>query len=1003
MSDFSLDINSSLEKAYRTVPILKPVVWSGIKELLETSRKSYSRRQKDTGFMSFPKHTGNGKGIVSDLSISALERSIQYLFSRIESYDSRKRYVAEAFSYKKVHRLEGGNGNDYYRKDGLGAQIGFGIGDLPDYLQTNYSNFLSYLIDESTASIFQICYSEIFDLFSTEWDEKKAKLIENSNNSLVSLADNYENTRLLSQEFSFSLNARKPSFERKNKSLGYITNDKGSGVDDSVKDNYIILSDLIPNVDNSELNTEKYYSIQKMCLSSFNLRMRLIQEISSSSAPAEYKDEIVSFWRLLTLLVGTNLKNNYSTRQMISNSIRTLEISMVDRVLYLNSSIVMNKYASGNGSSMMFISLKNFISIARKLYLAENEHFQIMNSQFNFPSEQSHFWFLAFWAFRIGSGQILWDMSVKYIDIPHHFSLVCKCLAAILLSTSSSLLMSQSNDDQQNIEENWIKQCVQFDFNKDLFSSKEYRELSSLFYSGYGQDVDNKEQVYYHIIFSIINTSTSPLNIMRLIPNANLEDYVWYQFHIILKTNDDNGSARELSTVFNKIKAQSEFTNGKNFYYLLEHDENKNQIQGVTSESNKLQNEKLIKEHTSLGLAKLFCYTLHFSEAIVWIYNNHPQIKNILLQWTLYLAISGLIPLWKDGEQEMAGGRGTCEKKTESMTEIRTRERGIEINDAHSILQFSGVMEEENSTNLFEILIRSIRNFSIPFPFIAKLARLYPQTMRNQILEEYIEYSMLHDIVEDDYSDSVGFHSYIESGRPFLKFESLENVKIGDYSDICEEMNTIIARLARNRGHYITSILFFMEANLTEDVLDTIFDCLKLPVCYSFTTLNTKQQLFFDKLQTILSKVINDPKYQQTLNSQSKLDSIKKLNEVVYTFVLIQKGFYRSAKEYIESKKFIPKADSGINSSNILYLPKIIEGYVVSLSELCRSNDSGNDGIPDDVHHAIFKNYHIITSLVNSLISLHCIQTTIADKINKLLKEMLIMVSADQLALANHH
>ncbi|KAH8739229.1 hypothetical protein FG386_000705 [Cryptosporidium ryanae] len=1000
MSDFSLDINSSLERAYRTVPILRPVFWSGIRELLETSRKSYNEKQKDTGFVNLPKHTGNGKGIVNDLSISALERSIQYLFSRLENYDSRKRYIAEAFSYKKAHRLEFGNSCDYYRCSELGSQLGFGVCDLPDYLQTNYSNFLSYLIDESTASVFQICYSEIFDLFSTEWDEKKAKLLENSNNGFVSLLDNCENTRLLNPEFNFSLGEKGPNIGGKSNASGYVANDKGFVVDDNVRDNYLILSDLIPNVENSELNTEKFYSIQKMCLSSFNLRIRLIQELSSSSVPPEYKEEVVSFWRLLTLFVGTNLKSGYSTRQMISNSIRTLEISMVDRVLHLNSNIVMNKYASGNGSGMMFISLKNFISITRKLYLADDKHLQVINSQFSFPSEQGHFWFLAFWAFRIGSGQILWDMSAKYVDIPHNFSLVCKCLAAILLSTSSSLLMSQSNEDQQTVEENWIKQCVQFDFNKDLFSSKEYRELNSLFYSGSGQDLDGKEQVYYQILFSIINTSTNPLNIMRLLPNATLEDYVWYQFHIILKTNDDNGSARELCTIFNKIKAQAEFVNGKNLYYLSEqHDESKGRTQGIISEYNKLQDDKPVKGHTNLELARLFCYTLHFSEAVVWIYNNHPQLRTTLLQWVLYLAISGLIPLWKEGEKGMVGEKviGTTETRT------KTRERGIEISDTQLLAHFSGTIEEESHTSLFEILISSIKNFSVPFPFISKLARLYPQAMRSQILEEYVEYSMLHDIVEDDYSDSVSFHSYMESGRPFSKFESLENIKNGDYSDICEEMNTIIAKLARNRGHYITSILFFMEANLTEEVLDTIFDCLKLPVCYSFTTLNTKQQLFFDKLQTILSKVINDPKYQQTLNSQSKLDSIKKLNEIVYTFVLIQKGFYRSAKEYIESKNFIPKSDSGINSGNILYLPKIIEGYVVSLSELCRNNESGTNGIPDDVHYAIFKNYHIITSLVNSLISLHCIQTATADKINKLLREMLILVSADQLALANHH
>ncbi|OII74033.1 uncharacterized protein cubi_02835 [Cryptosporidium ubiquitum] len=1001
MSNFSMDINSSLERAYRTVPILKPVVWSGIKELLDVSKNSLGNKQREAGYFGISKRASSGKGIVNDLGITTLERSIQYLSSRLESYDSRRRYLAEAFNFKRAPQ-RGGCGQDKDNYSELGS------GGLPKYLQTSYSNFLSYLIDESTTSIFQIYYSEIFDLFSTEWNERKSKILDGQKPNIVSGYCS-ENSQLSNRpEFGLLLNNRKPQFE--------TIQEHGIGSkrsEDSVNEYYYLLSEIIPNISISDLTSDKYISIQKMCLSSFNSRIQLIQEMGSILAPVEYKEEISSLWRLLTLLVGNSSKNNYTTRQMISNSIRALEVSAVDNVLYNNSNILLgNRYGSGAGSNVL-ISLKNFINFCKKLFISDTTDQQNMNYHMNFPSEQVHYWFLAYWAFRIGSGQILWDMAFKFSHVPQNFSLVCKCLAAILLSTSSSLLISQTCDDIISGEENWIKQCVQFDFNRDLYSSKEYRELNSMFYSKPSQDADFREQAYYQIIFSIINASSQSLNLMKLLPNTNVEDYIWYQLHIILKTNDDNESAKELNTLYNKLRNQGDQFSphgGESSSpdlsihhqeevspFLLTHTSRRGEVLGSSTKyssnrnqtsylhersisrevNNKLsQNDRIIKEQTSLNMARLMCYTLHFGEAMRWIYSSHHELKIIQLQWVLYLAIAGLIPLWKRTENDQMG----------------------------AFYSFSDLIEpEERVLSLYEVLQKSIKNFNIPFLFVAKLARLFPESMRTKILQDYVEFSLLHDIVEDDYTDSASFHTYIEQGKSFVKFDTYDSMNTSDYSEICEEINSIIARLAKNRGHYITSILFFMEANLLEEVLDTILDCLKLPVCYSFTTLNTRQQLFFDKLQTIINKVSSDSTYlHQGLTVQTKLDEVKYLNEIVHTFVLIQKGFYRSAKEYIESKKFIPKSESGINSSNVGFLPKIIEGYVVSLFELCRSNDSIGNSIPDDVHNAIFCNFHIINSLVNSLTSMYGIQASSAEKIHKLLKEMLVLISADQLALSKH-
>lgn len=1003
MSSFSMDINSSLERAYRTVPILKPVVWSGIKELLDVSRNSLGSKQREHGYFGASKRASSGKGIVNDLGITTLERSIQYLSSRLESYDSRRRYLAEAFNFKRAPQ-RGTCGEDRENYSELGS------GGLPKYLQTNYSNFLSYLIDESTTSIFQIYYSEIFDMFSTEWNERKSKILDGQKQDVVSGYCS-ENSQIQARsEFGLLLANRSSHF-------GAIQ-EQGLGSrksEDSVNEYYYVLSEIIPNVTISDLASDKYAYIQKMCLSSFNSRIQLIQEMGSLLAPVEYKDEISSLWRILTLLVGNSPKSNYTSRQMISNSIRALEVSAVDNVLYQNSNIVLgNRYGSGAGSSVL-ISLKNFISFCKKLFINETANQkQSVNYHINFPSEQVHYWFLAYWAFRIGSGQILWDMASRFSHVPHYFSLVCKCLGAILLSTSSSLLISQTSDDLALGEENWIKQCVQFDFNKDLYSSKEYRELNSMFYSKPSQDTDFKEQAYYQIIFSIINVSSQSLNVMKLLPSTNVEDYIWYQLHIILKTSDDNESAKELAALSSKILAQVEqFSHaGESSLdsdlslhhqeevspFLLTHTSRRGEAFGssvrsslVRGQSSHLrdrfvsreeeeglsQSEKIIKERTSLNMARLMCYTLHFGEAMRWIYSSHHELKSIQLQWILYLAVSGLIPLWKRADNDQMGG---------------------------AFCSFSDQIEsEEKIISLYEVLQKSIKSFNIPFPFVAKLARLFPESMRSKILHDYVEFSLLHDIVEDDYTDSASFHTYIEKGKSFVKFDTFESINTSEYSEICEEINSIIAKLAKNRGHYITSILFFMKANLLEDVLDTILDCLRLPVCYSFTTLNTRQQLFFDKLQTIIGKVSSDSAYlQQGLSVQIKLDEVRYMNEIVHTFVLIQKGFYSSAKEYIESKNFIPKSESGINSSNVTFLPKIIEGYVVSLFELCRSSDSAGNDIPDDVHNAIFRNFHIINSLVNSLTSMYSIQANSAEKIHKLLKEMLVLVSADQLALSKH-
>lgn len=1001
MSNFSMDINSSLERAYRTIPILKPVVWSGIKELLDVSKNSLGNKQRESGYFGVSKRASSGKGIVNDLGITTLERSIQYLSSRLESYDSRRRYLAEAFNFKRApHRAGCGQDKDNYNE--------LGSGGLPKYLQTNYSNFLSYLIDESTTSIFQIYYSEIFDLFSTEWNERKSKILDGQKQNLVSGYCNENSQSSNKSEFGFLLNYRKPQFENIQKhGISSRTNE------DSINEYYYLLSEIIPNITAPDLASEKYVSIQKICLSTFNSRIQLIQEMASLLAPLEYKEEISSLWRLLTLLVGNSSKNNYTTRQMISNSIRALEVSALDNVLYHNSNILLgNRYGSGLGSNIL-ISLKNFINFCKKLFIDDTTDQQSVNYHMNFPSEQVHYWFLAYWAFRIGSGQILWDMAYKFSHIPQNFSLVCKCLAAILLSTSSSLLITQTCDEVVLGEENWIKQCVQFDFNRDLYSSREYRELNSMFYSNPSQDADFREQAYYQIIFSIINVSSQSLNVMKLLPNTNVEDYIWYQLHIILKTNDDNESAKELNILYNKLRNQADqfSSNGIELSnsdlsthhqeevspFLLTHTSKRGDVFGsstkhslsrnqssnlhertVSREGNNdlSQSDKIVKEQTNLSMARIMCYTLHFGEAMRWIYSSHHELKIVQLQWVLYLAISGLIPLWKRTENDQM----------------------------LALCSFSDQIEsEERALSLYEVLQKSIKYFNIPFLFVAKLAKLFPESMRTKILQDYVEFSLLHDIVEDDYTDSASFHTYIEQGKSFVKFDTYESMNTSEYSDICEEINSIIARLAKNRGHYITSILFFMEANLFEEALDTILDCLRLPVCYSFTTLNTRQQLFFDKLQTIINKVSSDSTYlQQGLAVQTKLDEVKYLNEIVHTFVLIQKGFYRSAKEYIESKNFIPKSESGINSSNMTFLPKIIEGYVVSLFELCRSNDNIGNNIPDDVHNSIFCNFHIINSLVNSLTSMYSIQASSAEKIHKLLKEMLVLVSADQLALSKH-
>ncbi|OLQ17832.1 Nup93/Nic96 family protein [Cryptosporidium hominis] len=1001
MSNFSMDINSSLERAYRTVPILKPVVWSGIKELLDVSRNSLGSKQKEPGYFGVSKRASSGKGIVNDLGITTLERSIQYLSSRLESYDSKRRYLAEAFNFKRApHR--GGCGQDKDNYSELGS------GGLPKYLQTSYSNFLSYLIDESTTSIFQIYYSEVFDLFFTEWNERKSKILDGQKQDIVSGYCNDNSHLSTKSEFGLLLNPRKPHFE--------TIQEQGVGgsrrTEDSINEYYYVLSEIIPNVTVSDLASDKYVSIQKMCLSSFNSRIQLIQEMGSLLAPVEYKEEISLLWRLLTLLVGNSSKNNYTTRQMISNSIRALEVSAVDNVLYHNSNIFLgNRYGSGVGSSVL-ISLKNFTNFCIKLFISESTDQRNINYNMNFPCEQVHYWFLAYWAFRIGSGQILWDMASKFSHIPQHFSLVCKCLAAILLSTSSSLLISQTYDDIVQGEENWIKQCVQFDFNRDLYSSREYRELNSMFYSKPSQDADLREQAYYQVIFSIINVSSQSLNVMKLLPNTNMEDYIWYQLHIILKTNDDNESAKELNTLYNRLRNQvDQFSYGGESSsrdlsihsqeevspFLLTHTSRRGDVHAGSTklslsrsqnshlhertisrqeDKNELnQNDRMVKEQTNLNMARLMCYTLHFGEAMRWIYSCHHELKIIQLQWVLYLAVAGLIPLWKKIENDQFGVFSSFSDKIEP---------------------------EDRVLSLYEVLEKSIKNFNIPFPFVAKLARLFPESMRTKILQDYVEFSLLHDIVEDDYTDSASFHTYIEQGKSFVKFDTYESMNTSEYSEICEEINSIIARLAKNRGHYITSILFFMEANLLEEVLDTILDCLRLPVCYSFTTLNTRQQLFFDKLQTIINKVFTDSSYlQQGLAVQTKLDEVKYLNEIVHAFVLIQKGFYRSAKEYIESKNFIPKSESGINSSNVGFLPKIIEAYVVSLFELCRNGNAGSS-IPDDVHNAIFCNFHIINSLVNSLTSMYSIQSSSAEKIHKLLKEMLVLVSPDQLALSKH-
>ncbi|KAJ1610275.1 hypothetical protein OIY81_2101 [Cryptosporidium canis] len=999
MSSFSMDINSSLERAYRTVPILKPVVWSGVKELLDVSRNSLGSKQREAGYFGASKRTSNGKGIVNDLGITTLERSIHYLSSRLESYDSRRRYLAEAFNFKRAPQ-RGTCAEDKENYSELGS------GGLPKCLQTNYSNFLSYLIDESTTSIFQLYYSEVFDMFSTEWNERKSKILDGQRQDIVSGYCSESSQLPARSEFGLLLSNRVTSLDTaQEQGLG-----SGNG-QDSVNEYYYVLSEIIPDITISDMDSDKYVSIQKICLSSFNSRIQLIQEMGSLLAPIEYKDEISSLWRLLTLLVGNSPKSNYTTRQMISNSIRALEVSAVDNVFYQNSNIILgNRYGSGMGGSVL-ISLKNFIIFCKKLFINETADQQNVGYHVNFPSEQVHYWFLAYWAFRIGSGQILWDMASKFSHVPQHFSLVCKCLAAILLSTSSSLLISQASDDMVFGEENWVKQCVQFDFNKDLYSSREYRELNSMFYSKPSQDTDYREQAYYQILFSIINVSSQSLNITKLLPSTNVEDYIWYQLHIILKTNDDNDSARELTALSSKLRAQAEqlSQDGETLSrdlpahrqeevspFLLSHTSRREAFGSSTKpsivrgqsfglhdrypsreeEEGLSQSDKIIKERTSLSMARLMCYTLHFGEAMRWIYSSHHELKSIQLQWILYMAVAGLIPLWKRAENDQMG----------------------------AFYSFSDQIEpEERTMSLYEVLQRSIKSFNIPFPFVARLARLFPESMRTKILQDYVEFSLLHDIAEDDYTDSASFHTYIEQGKSFVKFDAFENINTSEYSEICEEINSIIARLAKNRGHYITSILFFMKANLFEDVLDTILDCLRLPVCYSFTTLNTRQQLFFDKLQTIISKVSSDSVYlQQGLTIQTKLDEVKYLNEIVHTFVLIQKGFYRSAKEYIESKNFIPRSESGINSTNVAFLPKVIEGYVVSLFELCRSNENVGNSIPDDVHNAIFCNFHIINSLVNSLTSMYGIQAGSAEKIHKLLKEMLVLVSADQLALSKH-
>ncbi|KAF7458577.1 Nucleoporin interacting component Nup93/Nic96 [Cryptosporidium felis] len=1002
MPNFSMEINSSLERAYRTIPILKPVVWSGIKELLEVSKNSMSSKQREPGYFVSSKRASSGKGIVNDLGITTLELSIQHLISRLESYDSRRRYITEAFNFKRAPQRGCRDRKDNSSELGSGILADSGSGGLPKYLQTSYSNFLSYLIDESTTSIFQVYYSEIFDQFSTEWNEKKSKILEGQKHEAVSAYHN-ETPMPPASELRLLLNGG-PKFEGAGE-----TENNSRRKESMVSEHYHILSEIIPNVTISDLTSENYASIQKLCLSSLNSRIQLIQEISSLSAPVEYRMEILSFWRLLALLVGNTSKTNFSTRQMIYNSIKALETSAIDSVLYLNSNILLgNRYggASVSGSNV-FISLQNFITICRKLYLAQSAERGGVDTQIDFPYIQGHFWFLAYWAFRIGSGQILWDMALKFSYVPQNFSLVCKCLGAILLSTSSSLLISQNSEDIVFGEESWVKQCVQFDFNKDLYSSKEYRELNSMFYSKPTHESESRDQIYYQIIFSIINASSQCLNISKLLPNVSAEDYVWYHLHIILKTNDDTESAKELGLLFNKVLAQSEnlfqgelgvgisLQNQEEVTpFVLTHTSRRDFLgsngrpstirsQGFQigdkstpgEDSETSQNDKLIRAQTSLGMARLMCYTLHFGEAMRWIYSHHQELKSIQLQWVFYLAISGLIPLWKESEGDEAGGFPSFSGKIES---------------------------EERILSLFEALEKSIRSFGIPFPFVAKLARLFPESMRSKILQDYVEFSLLHEVVEEDYTDSANFHTYIENGKSFVKFDTFENIRTSDYSDICIEINGIIARLAKNRGHYITSILFFMEADLVDDVLDTILDCLKLPVCYSFTALNTRQQLFFDKLQATIEKVLSNQAYRQEgIAVQTKLDSVRSLNEIVHVFVLIQKGFYRSAKEYIESKGLIPRSESGISSSNIGFLPKVIEGYVVSLFELCRNDNVGNK-IPDDVHSSIFRNYHVISSLVNTLSSMHSIQANSAEKIHRLLKEMLVLVSADQLVSVKH-
>ncbi|OII75726.1 hypothetical protein cand_029710 [Cryptosporidium andersoni] len=1019
MNTYVPDPSSSFERAYRTVPFLKTVLWSGISEILRNSNEKCTINKRELVKKGASLRLNCGNSILSDLDVSTLECCICGLSSG-----------------SSESNLKSGNPCDFYRLQSsnnisesskLPSKVISKItvrnstaSNISPYLQNRYSDLLSTLINESIADIFRIRHSEVYDSFTFEWTKRRSEILESCNLNVVGgffASDNIKSIKgklVCSGMVDYKVNPRAWSCSILKKSDSYPINMAylPSSSDEYKDEHLLILNYLLPKFSLIGLTLDEYILRQKSCITAINTRMSSIKDLSLFISPKEYVNDISTIWNLLESIVGSSPKTVASERQIVCSVLSYLELLAVDIVDINNNAICsMNKsdYLPTNNT----ITLPTLVEFGKCYFQTRTSNSQSLKIISSFPSKIEHYWFLAYWAFRIGGGHLLLDLT-ELDAAPKNFNIVCECLALRLISTSKSLVVNCSHSSRQLLinEENWVKYCLQLDASRDF--SAEIEDLNMSFHNFQNQLTNTKPSfvAFEYLLASIVLPTVKPLTLSKLLPDVTVEDYIWYRYHIMLKSCDDSSINSELNELYFRLKNQ-----GPTYFELKPENSNtctlgntRDDISGdyyissfnrplIESEISKVQsdNSKLAdfqtltkkdllkiplsetdiihspKKHmnysTSLGYAKVLCYALHIGEALKWIYDSHPNLRNIVLQWVLYLTIAGILPLEADFE-------------------------GNNI-----IPSFCSKLENfSDSIDICEILLLTIRQCSLPLPFVLNFMNIIPEHHRKKILATYVEFNLIHLMVDDDLDISHNLHASLEEMRTTVANTNHDINQCDHLTIIRRDLFEIIAQISRDRGHYITAIRFYLDAKLPTDAVNILVDCLQLPICTSLVALSTPQKQFFDKLQGLVGefmKYISNMQISPEL--QCKITTLKILNKVVYGFVLIQKGMYKDAKEYIENENLIPESTDNISLSNMLYLPKLLEAYVICLFELFRSTGSHSNELFHAVSKAVISRSNNLMALLSMLSASPGVQSDICERTRKLLREVLMLGSTEQL------